>query len=320
MFQTLEKRQKIKTTLIAISIALAAAFVILLVYGMISVRPKNIDKASKLGQYYEFNSSSLPSESNELKKELGLQRTVFVDDKVQDDEVLSNVEDTTNLAHHAKPRISILVTNLGLNPLSTELALSLPKEVSLGFLPYTTSLKHLLQKAHENGHEIFMYLPFETKRYPDDSPGQLPLLLSLDDAENIHRMHTLLHSFDGYVGVYGIPSEVFTNNSSKNGAILGEIAGKKLKLLISNNIAPTGEMANLVISSDVIIDTEPTIPAIKKQLDTLVALAKSGKKAIGYAGSYPVTIYTLKAWLPTLEAMGIEVVPVTYTTSKGVQQ
>ena len=318
MFQTRENRQKLKTLLIAVSLVLAVMFVILCIYGIISVRPKNIDKASKLGQYYEFNSSSLPSQSNGLQKELGLERSVFVGDKVEDDEMIGDTKEVAKIVH-AKPRIAILVTNLGLNPSSTELALSLPKEVSLGFLPYTTSLKPMLQKAHENGHEIFMYLPFETKKYPDDSPGQMPLLLSLGDAENIQRMHKLLHSFDGYVGVYGAPNEVFTSDNSKIGAVLGEIAGKKLKLFISNNILPTGEAEELIISSTVIIDTEPNIPAIKKQLDTLVALAKSGKSAIGYAGNYPVTIYTLKAWLPTLEAMGIEVVPVASIASRGVK-
>jgi len=172
-------------------------------------------------------------------------------------------------------------------------------------------LKPFLTKAHENGHEIFMYLPFETSRYPYDSPGHMPLLLSLGDEENIRRMKSLLHSFDGYVGVYGSPNEVFTSNHNKVGAILGEVASKKLKLFASNDAVYKGEMADIIIPSTIIVDSEPNIPAIKKQLDELVALAKAGKRAIGYAGSYPVTIYTLKAWLPTLESMGIEIVPVT---------
>jgi polysaccharide deacetylase 2 family uncharacterized protein YibQ len=319
MFQRREQRQKVKNILMVSSIVLAAVLVILCIYGIIAVRPQHIDKASKLGQYYEFNSTSLPSASNGLQQELGLKRSVFVGDRVTDNEVIGDIKDPTELEHHSKPRIAILVTNLGLNPLSTELALSLPKEVSLGFLPYTTSLKSMLHKAHENGHEIFMYLPFETKKYPDDSPGQMPLLLSLGDVDNIQRMHNILHAFDGYIGVYGAPNEIFTHNSDKVAAILAEVASKKLKLFVSSNSSFTGEMANLVISSTVIIDAEPNIPAIKKQLDTLVELAKSGKIAIGYAGSYPVTIYTLKAWLPTLKEMGIEVMPVTSITSKEVK-
>ncbi len=320
MFDTREKRQKLKNILIVSSIALSALFLVLFLYGIIAVRPHNITKASERGQYYEFNSAALPTESNMLQQELSRDRNVFVGEKVDDERIIGDIEEKVQSKpqSHVKPHIAILVTNLGLNPLSTELALSLPKEVSLGFLPYTTSLKPFLTKAHENGHEIFMYLPFETKQYPDDSPGQMPLLLSLSDEENIQRMHNLLHSFEGYIGVYGTSHDVFTS-SNKVGAILSEIAGKKLKLFTSNGFMAHGEMSDLVISSTVIIDSEPNIPAIKKQLDLLVELAKSGKPAVGYAGSYPVTIYTLKAWLPTLEAMGIEVVPVTYIPSKEVK-
>lgn len=321
MFQDRIKRQKLKNILIVSSIILAALFLILFLYGLISIRPKNISKAAQLGQYYEFNSTSLPSEGNSvMQQEVVGSNNLASDEKAKDSQAIGSVEEVMKPATNIKPRIAILVTNLGLNPLSTELALSLPKEVSLGFLPYTTSLKPFLTKAHENGHEIFMYIPFETNRYPDDSPGQMPLLLSLGDEENIRRMNSLLHSFDGYVGVYGAPNEVFTSNHNKVGAILGEISSKKLKLFTSNDFVSKGEAVDLTISSTLIIDNEPNIPAIKKQLDSLVELAKSGKRAVGYAGSYPVTIYTLKAWLPTLESMGIEIVPVTSMTSAEVTQ
>jgi len=322
MFQDRAKRQKLKNILLVSSVVLAILFVLLFAYGFISVRPQNMSKAAKLGQFYEFNSSALPSEGNTIMRQALGSHRIMSDDKIEDNEILGLVDEPTSpLVTSKKSRIAILVTNLGLNPLSTELSLSLPREVSLGFVPYTTSLKPFLSKAHENGHEIFMYLPFETKKYPDDSPGQMPLLLSLSDEENIRRMRSLLNAFDGYVGVYGAPNEVFTSDHDKISTILGEISIKKLKLFTSNNAISTGEMDDCIISSTIIIDSEPTIPAIKKQLDALVELANSGKPAIGYSSSYPVTIYTLKAWLPTLEAMGIEIVPVTSMIShRGVRQ
>jgi len=318
IFQTREQKQKCKTTLIVSTIVLSMLFVLLVIYGFVSVRPNDIEKASKLGQYYEFNSASLPSDANTIQKDAG-SRKVQTRGGVLDITIPYASEEELPKSAPLKHTMSILVTNLGLNPLSTELALSLPREVALGFVPYTTSLKPFLNQAHEEGHEIFMYLPFETKRYPDDSPGQMPLLLSLDDNENIRRMNTLLHSFDGYVGVYGAPNEVFTN-SSNAGALLIELAGKKLKLFTSNGSVRGGEMAESIISSTIIIDAEPNIPAIKKQLDALVELAKAGKPAIGYAGSYPVTIYALKAWLPTLDSMNIEIVPVTNMITYEVKQ
>ena len=304
MFEDRKKKEQLKRMLVASTIVLALFFITLFLYGIIAIRPHNIEKASKLGQYYEFTSDNLPSDSNIIHKGTA-KGVVDTEDPPQD---LDNAP--KKASEIIRPRIAIFVSNLGLNALSTELALSLPHEVTFGFLPYTTTLRGYYNKAHEDGHEIFIYLPFETKNYPDDLPGQMPLLLAGDDGENIHRMHNLLHPFDGYAGVYGAPNEVFTKNVGKIGAILGELAGKKLKLLTSNNSDATGEMAEIRISSTLIIDAEPNIPAIKRQLDALVEIAKSGKVAIGYCGSYPVTIYTLKAWLPKLHDMGIEIVPI----------
>jgi len=317
MFRDPAKRQKLKNILIGISIVLAIIFGGVFLYGLIEVRPQNISKASELGQYYEFNSTSLPS-NNAVLDSAGAQN-IPSDDNVKDSKILGALEEQKQKPV-VRPHISILVTNLGLNPLSTELSLSLPKEVGLGFLPYTTSLKPLFNKARENGHEIFIYLPFETAKYPDDSPGQMPLLLDSSDEENISNMNNLLNSYDGYVGVYGSVHEIFTNNSNKMGAILGEIASRKLKLFVNNKVRHDGEMADVVISSTILIDAEPTVSAIKKQLDALVELAKAGKPAIGCADSYPVTIYTLKAWLPTLKSLGVEIVPITSMTYKGVAQ
>lgn len=323
MFKTREQKQKLKNILIAMSIFLSAMFAVIIIYGAFSARPKSMDKAAKLGQYYEFESEALPSSMNQVSDNLDFsKRKVFLGDQSQDDKVIDTEteSDVKNQAPQSslegnkisKPTIAIFVSNLGLNKIATDLALSLPRQVSLGFLPYIDDIKSAATKATENGHEVFMYLPFETQKYPDDFPGKLPLLISLSDEENIKRMNELLHSFAGYVGIYGAPNEVFTDNYDRLGAILTEMASKKLTLLVSNGKKDySGEMANKILYADVIIDKEPNVPAIKKQLDHMVELAKSGKKVIGYAGSYPVTIYTLKAWIANLEEMGVELIPVT---------
>lgn len=320
MFYDREKRKKLRTILMISTAALGALFVMLLIYGFIAIRPYNIEKASKLGQYYEFNSSSLPSNANTIQKNISNNHHALPEGR-KDTEIVGNIPslDQAKPISYKKGRIAILVGNLGLNPLSTDLAVALPKEVSLGFLPYITSLRSSYVKALQEGHETFIYLPFETKRYPDDSPGQMPLLTSLDDEENIRRMYMLLDAFEGYAGVYGAPHEIFTNNSRKVGAILNELFSKKLKLLTSNGLISSGEIENSIISCNVLIDQEPNIAAIKKRLDSLVAIALSGKTAIGYAGSYPVTIYTIQAWLPTLKELDIEIVPITQVGISGVR-
>jgi polysaccharide deacetylase 2 family uncharacterized protein YibQ len=297
-------RQKIKNWLLISIAALGFILVALWLYGFVFIKDKKVARATKLGQYYEFNSENLPSGTTINPSSSGN----IVPDSLGISNALADTQDD-------RPKISILLTNLGLNKNSTELALSLPKEISLGFLPYTTSLKPMIEKAQELGHEIFLYLPFETQRYPMDSPGHMPLLLSGSDSENLHRLDILLKPFYGYVGVYGSYKEVFTSNSDKSFPIIDELKRRNLKLFIgrvNKDIILKGENSMNFVSTDIVIDREPNIASIKDNLDKLVKLAETNKYAVAYAEGYPVTIYTLKAWLPILEKKGIRLVPASH--------
>lgn len=315
MFNTREEKQKLKSILVISSVISAILLLILIIYGVFAVRPKNINRASELGQYYEFNSNDLPSGNGSIQKTY----------KSNDAESRNlpkldlQEEHSNNIAVEAPkqlPKISIIVTNLGLNHLSTELALKLPTQVALGFMPYTNIFNALIHKAREDGHEIFIYMPFETQGYPNTSPGQMPLLLSLSDSENIHRMNQLLAPFDGISGIYGRPDEVFTSDYAKIGAIMTEILAKGQKILMSSGSEyQPNEAKKHIIKADIIIDQELTILHIKQQLDKLVTIAKERGHAVGYASSYPLSIYTLQAWLPTLVDLGIELVPISVTTT-----
>jgi len=298
-------RQKIKNWLFISIVVMSIILCFLWLYGFLFVKNKQVARATQLGQYYEFDSENLPSKAPA--------------DPLNNSSITNADGDASNVAplvqKDERPKIAILLTNLGLNKNSTELAISLPKEISLGFLPYTTSLKPLVEKAKELNHEIFIYLPFETQRYPMDSPGHMPILLSSSDSENINRLNALLKPFDGYIGVYGSYKEVFTSNSNKSYPIIDELKRRNLKIFLGHSNkdkALSGEGSIPVISADIVLDREPNIAAIKDNLDKLIKLAETNKSAIAYAEGYPVTLYTLKAWLPILEKRGIRLVPASH--------
>lgn len=296
-------RQRLKKTLIYASIALGFVFFVLLMYIALVVGPRNLKDAKEHGQYHEYHSSKLPSGSGEIGY-LNLDNTYAKD-----------LEDKANIVQ--KPRIAILVTNLGLNQNSTELALSLPGEVSLGFLPYTKKLKPLFKKAKELEHEVFIYIPFETEKYPMDFPGHLPILKNLTIDENIYRLNTHISEFPGISGVYASYKEAFISDFEKSMPIISELNQKRLSLFFGKAGADqgfTGERNIKTFAADIILDAEPNIASIKGNLDKLVEIAKAKNYAIAYAENYPVTIYTLKAWIQNLDQLGIELVPVSHIT------
>jgi len=303
MFQDREKREKLKKYLVVSIAALAVILLTLLLYGFLSVRPKQLAKASDLGQYIEFSSHDLPKSFNkyfEHKQNLSS----------KDDGSEINLQDNI-------PKIAILVTNLGLNRNSTELALSLPKEVSLGFLPYTTTLKGLYNNALEDGREMYLYIPFQTARFPDDFPGYLPILETSSDEENIARLNTLLNSLEGYKGIYASYKEVFTKNSTRFLPLIDELNQRNLSLFLGRSggdIKFVGEKNIDAFSADIVLDSQPNVSSIKDNLDKLVSIAKDKGYAIAYADSFPVTIYTLKAWIPMLKQSNVQLVPISHIT------
>jgi hypothetical protein len=298
-------RQKLKKALIYASIALGVMFFTLLIYLFLIVSPKNLEEAKELGQYHEYHSSALPDGDGEIGY-LNLENTYT-----------QNSNDIYDNARASRPKIAILVTNLGLNHNSTELALSLPKEIALGFLPYTKKLKPLFKKARDLEHEVFIYVPFETEKYPMDFPGHLPILKNLTIDENIYRLNSHIADFPGILGIYASYKEAFLSDFSKSMPLISELNQKHLSLFFgkaAGNKEFTGERYIKTYDADIILDQEPNIASIKVNLDKLVALAKKNNQAIAYAESYPVTIYTLKAWVQNLDKLGIDLVPVSQIT------
>lgn len=294
-------KARIRKGLIFTCSILGLAWIALIIYGLCYIKPKELGKAKERGQHYEFASSSLPSMPSNLM--LG-NNIPNLDSDNNDIYVPDDI-----------PKIAILLTNLGLNQNSTELAISLPKEISLGFLPYTNSLRPLFTKAQELEHELFIYLPFETQNYPIDFPGHMPILKALSNEENIKRLNALLNMFEGYIGVYGSYKEVFTEDSIKSTPIFDELNQRNLTLFLGHDFGKEqfkGEKNVQALSADIILDLEPNVGAIKENLDKLIEIAEAKKTAVAYADSYPVTIYTLKAWLPMLKSKNIKLVPVSH--------
>jgi uncharacterized protein len=212
-----------------------------------------------------------------------------------------------------QPKISVIVTNLGLNRRSTELALTLPKECGLGFLPYTKSLKPLLHRAQGNGHEIYLYLPLQTsKSY--DNPGRYALMSNLAQEENSLRLNVILNSHARYDGVYSSYKEVFTDNEKASDMVLDHLDDKNLIFILGKGLrhpAPKHiKSHNNILPTNIIIDEEPDSESISNQLAELIKVAEEDGIALGYAQGFTLTIEMIRKWAPTLKQKGIKLVPV----------
>lgn len=305
MISDRKKRQLLRKILIVLNIVLVFVLAIVTVIGIYSARGRLITNSMMLSQYYIFDLDHLENKQEEIAPD----RSVAVEEKPKQD---------LNEAHKTQtPKIAILLTDLGLDKKSTQMSLTLPSAIGLGFLPYTTSMKPLMHEAMQRGHEIFLYTPFQLDNANND-PGMLPLLLNNPSSKNLSNLDRLLSGFINCAGVYGIHNEIFSRNLDAISPVIEFIKGKNMLLLLSNknSLDALIKKYDNIIANPIILDTKLEIITIKQNLQQLVALAKLQGKVLGTIQGYPMTINILNEWIPSLIEQGVELVPVSALRGK----
>lgn len=232
------------------------------------------------------------------------------------DEVSNQVKNSQSQASTSTkhPKIALLITNLGLNRRSTELALTLPAECALGFLPYTKTLKPLLHKAQSNGHEVYIYLPLQTAK-DAENPGKYALTTDLAPEEVTIRLNVILNAQSKFDGVYSSYKETFTDNIQASSVVFDQIEDRNLLFVMGKGKA--GKVAKhfqthgkMIVPADLILDEEADRKAINAKLEALANLAEKNGVAVGYSQGFTLTIEVIRDWLPLIKKRGIVVVPI----------
>lgn len=217
-----------------------------------------------------------------------------------------------------KPRIAILVTDIGLNTKSSTMAIdALPGQINLAFSPYGRNLQEWMNKAREKGHEGFLMLPTEPLNYPDSDPGPHTLITDLSERENMSRLDWVLSRVGGYVGIVNHMGSKFTASEEALTPIINDLKDRGLMFVdarstrfsMAARLARRASMPRAI--NDRYIDNVMTTDEIQKQLGELEKTANTFGAALGLARSLPLTINELAEWSQSLEAKGIDLVPVT---------
>lgn len=217
-----------------------------------------------------------------------------------------------------RPRIAIVFVSLGLSDGATEAIIQqLPGPVTLAFSPYSRKLPDWIARARAKGHEVLVELPMEPLNYPDDDPGPLALLDDRPIEDNVTRLDGILDRAEGAVGVAALMGSRFTGDEALIGPIL-EALGERGFLYLDNGTAPMSVVPGLseriavpIVINDHYLDTEASRIAIDGRLQQIERIARSEGAAVAFAMPYPITIERLLAWIPTLEAKGFVLAPVT---------
>jgi polysaccharide deacetylase 2 family uncharacterized protein YibQ len=211
------------------------------------------------------------------------------------------------------PKVAIVIDDLGTDLAHTDRALTLPKPVTLSFLPYAEATPWLAAEALRGGHEILVHMPMQAEG--DHNPGPLALTTALPPEEIRARLVAALARVPGAIGINNHMGSKFTADRAALIPVAEELAARHLFFFDSRTTAATQvvDVAHAfgVASTgrDVFLDDEQTADAVGAQLMELESRARAQGVAIAIGHPHDVTLAALAQWSAHAAARGFILVP-----------
>ncbi|MFZ5775731.1 MAG: divergent polysaccharide deacetylase family protein [Thermodesulfobacteriota bacterium] len=212
----------------------------------------------------------------------------------------SPAQDVGPPAEHAgKPRLAIVVDDMGLRDEAGKEMLALDLVLSFSFLPFSPFGEAQQKTARGKGRDILLHLPLEPKDRKWD-PGPGTLLASMDATTIQSRFTEALNSVPGAVGVNNHMGSRFTADRVAMEQLLAVLKQKQLFFLDSlttpESVGPrlATAMGIPFAKRTVFLDNQQDQAAIASQIGVLIERAKSEGEAIGICHPHPATIAALR--------------------------
>ncbi|GIK96121.1 MAG: hypothetical protein BroJett029_03300 [Alphaproteobacteria bacterium] len=214
-----------------------------------------------------------------------------------------------------RPVIAVVIDDLGLNRPNTAAITRLPGPLTLAFLSYAEDLKAQTGAARRAGHELLVHMPMEPMGESYD-PGPDVLRTGAPPGRTVEQLRESLASFDGYVGINNHMGSRFTASEPDMRLVLTELKRRGLLFLDSRTIG--GSVAHDVAAQvglpfaqrDVFLDNVQSSSEVEARLAETEEIARRRGHAIAIGHPHDATIEALAKWLPTLQARGFALVPV----------
>jgi polysaccharide deacetylase 2 family uncharacterized protein YibQ len=214
----------------------------------------------------------------------------------------------------SRPIIAIVIDDLGLNRVNTARVSDLPGPLTMAFLTYAGDLRRQTAAAHRAGHELMVHMAMEPLGESVD-PGPDALHIAAPPGQLMAQLRHNLDAFDGYVGINNHMGSRFTASEPEMRLVLAELKSRGLLFLDSRT---TAESVGAAVATqldvpfaerDVFLDNVQSADAVEARLAEVERIARSRGQAIAIGHPHDATIAALAAWLPTLQARGFALVP-----------
>ena len=202
----------------------------------------------------------------------------------------------------AKPKIALIVDDLGYDPEMARSFLNLDLSLSLSVLPSAPFTDLIVQEVSKRRRELMVHLPMEPKGYPAVDPGPGALLNRMSEPEIYRLLDQALKKVPGARGVNNHMGSSFTENKGKMEWILRELKRRNLFYVDSLTTCRTvgfklaKEMGVPAGKRSIFLDNELSGKSIERQVERLLNVARHSGSAIGILHPHRETLEVLKAY------------------------
>lgn len=214
-----------------------------------------------------------------------------------------------------KPRIVIIIDDMGLNRKYSDAIADLPAPLTLAFLPYAEDLNNQTKRALQKGHELMIHTPMEPIN-PDLDMGPIALStdMSIDQIKDVMN-EQVLSAFSGYKGINNHMGSRLTQDKKRMRAIMKILKEHGLYFIDSKTIgnsqaASEAAKAGIAFAErHVFLDHYTTEKDVERALDQLERVARLNGVGIAIGHPKERTFNVLQKWLPRIESRGLVLVP-----------
>lgn len=220
----------------------------------------------------------------------------------------------THLEYRPKPRIAIIIDDIGYNRKAGEKAVNLPGAITYAVIPFTPFGRKLAEQAHAANKEVILHLPMESTNGQKLDIGGITTRQSKWEVKD--RLNNSLNNLPFAVGFNNHMGSMLTADEKAMTWIMEEVADTPLFFIdsMTNPHSIAYETANAFgvpsLRRDVFLDADPSPERIEKAFQQLLRIAKRMGSAIAIAHPYPTTLEFLHSTLPEFDSHGVKLVSV----------
>ncbi len=214
-----------------------------------------------------------------------------------------------------RPGITIVIDDLGVMRAPTERVLALNGPLTLSWFPFAHRLPEQVAAGSARGHEATLHMPMQSFGKSEAWTGPDPLRVDLPPEVNLARLRAAIEAVPDTVGLNNHMGSVSTHDPALMALVALEALAHNMLFLDSvviphsQGIIQARQVGTVAAARDVFIDHSNKPEDIREQLGGIEAYARKHGDVIAIGHPWPHTIAALEEWLPTLDAKGFTLWP-----------